>query len=120
MTNNTADPIKKYAALVSYNPQIEKYADGSSGFQGQIHAIDIDLAAGASVEQPIVSCFYGISRMNLLWIDFDSLAERDSFLDDSIFGAISTNDIQGYRTIDSDTGAAWMKNTLGITINPAR
>lgn len=133
LTNHTTAPIKKYAALITYNPEMVRETkhdfeqkkrvvvpNGAVEFHGQIHAIDIDLAAGASIEKPIVSYYGAISTMQPLWIDFDSLAERDSFLKDRVFGEISTSDIQGYHLIDQQSGAAWMKDMLGIAIMPAK
>lgn len=131
LTNNTAASIKKYAALVTYEPEMFKdlvydektnrfVRSGKPVFYGQIHAIDIDLAAGASVEKPFVSSLGNVSTLSVAWIDFDSLAERDSFLKDRVFSEISIQDLQGYRYIDANTGAAWMKDTLGIAIKPVK
>lgn len=134
LTNNTDAPIKKYAALVTYNPKLVKLPEFDEAtrtfvmkenaqqvFYGQVHAIDIDLtAAGESVDRPIISNIGGLSSLSMLWLDFESLSERDAFLKDPILGQISTPDIQGYRAINMETGVAWMKNTLGITINPAK
>lgn len=120
LTNNTESPIKKYSALITYNPEMISDGQGSEHFVGQIHTIDIDLAAGANVTKPIISYFTYLSGANMLWIDFDSLAERDSFFEDKVFGERSSSDIQGYHIIDRNTGHIWMKDTLGITIKPAK
>ena len=119
LTNNTDAPMRKYSAFITYLPAMIKDYNGDSVFRGQIHAVDIDLAAGASVTNPIVSCFGYLSTYNVLWLDFDSLAEREDFLTNSVFGEISTDNIQGYRVIDERTGALWMAATFGTTIIPA-
>ena len=133
LTNRTAAPVQRYAALLTYRPQrrweqewdpVKKvYVDNKSGgqyFKGQIHAVDIDLGPGESVDGALVSFFGGISRMSTIWLEFDSLAERDRFLADSIFGQPSPSGLQAYRVIDEVAGSAWMLDTFGITILPAK
>ena len=133
LTNRTDAPVRRYAALLTYQPQRRweqkwdpvqrSLVDDKSArelFRGQIHAVDIDLGPGESADGALVSNFNGISRMSTLWLEFDSLAERDRFLADSIFSEISTDDIQGYRTINEIAGSGWMLDTFGITIAPAK
>jgi len=98
---------------------MRKDHNGESVFSGQIHAVDVDLAAGESVTNPIVSYFGYLSTYKVIWLDFDSLEQRDNFLKNSIFGEISVDNIQGYRVIDGRAGALWMFATFGITIKPA-
>ncbi len=119
LTNNTDAPIRKYSAIITYLPEMADYK-GNQVFKGQIHAIDVDLAAEASVTKPIVSNYSNLSTLKVLWLDFDSLAEREAFLNDGVFGEISTDDIQGYRLIDERTGASWMAATLGIEVKSAK
>lgn len=133
LTNRTDAPVRRYAALITYRPQRmwekkwdpvqRRLVDDKSArelFHGQIHAVDIDLGPGESADGALVSNFNGISRMSTIWLEFDSLAERDRFLADSIFGPISTDSLQGYRVIDGQAGSAWMLDTFGITIAPAK
>jgi hypothetical protein len=119
LTNNTDAPIRKYSAFITYLPEMVM-DDDKPVFRGQIHAVDVELAAGASVTNPIVSYFGHLSTYKVLWLDFDSLAERDAFLNDSVFGEISADNIQGYRVIDKRTGGLWMAATLGVEIKSAK
>lgn len=132
LTNRTDAPVRKYAALITYRPRLRwettydferkiSIPDKTQPpfFSGQIHAFDIDLQAGETRWGHLVSEMGGISTCSLVWLEFDSLAERDRFFEDSVFGPISTDHIEGYRDIDGKAGAAWMWDTFHIEIGPA-
>jgi hypothetical protein len=119
LTNNTDAPIRKYSAFITYLPEMQM-DNGEQVFRGQIHAVDVDLAPGASVTNPIVSNFGCLSTYKVLWIDFDSLAEREAFLKDGVFGEVSSDSMQGYRVINKRTGTLWMAATLGVDIKSAK
>lgn len=132
LTNRTDAPVRRYAALITYRPNrrweqvydpargtVVDNKNGKQFFVGQIHAMDVDLQAGETKPGSLVSEVGGISSLSVLWLEFDDLAERDRFLEDSVFGEISTDSLQGYRTIDGTAGSAWMWDTFHIEIGPA-
>lgn len=132
LTNRTDAPVRKYAALITYRPNLawsqnydferQVYVPDKTQapeFLGQIHAFDIDLQAGQTQSGTLVSCLTHISTCSLVWLEFDDLAERDRFFEDSVFGPVSTDHIEGYRDIDGTAGAAWMWDTFHIEIGPA-
>lgn len=125
LTNNSDQAIKGCYALLSYRPRM-MYDGLYSGpvFHGQLHKFDLDLQPHESFKAPhgnaMVSNYYSLSSMKMLWIEFDSPAEREQFFANSNIGPCSTSVQQGYYLIEPKSGAEWMKSTLGITILPAK
>lgn len=108
ITNNTDETITGYYALLSYEPEDDRYWMGA-----QFHLLDIDIPAGKTVSGTLVSGMKNLSRIKMCWLEFDSKAERDSFFADSAF-----YDEGGYYNVypSKTHNVAWLESKLGVSL----
>lgn len=111
VTNHTGNGLHSYYALVSYKPTLTMWT-GTLRFNGQIHFFDVELAANETKQLIFASQFSNLAsgEYRFLWLEFEDAAEMKEFQNnaplDQLYG----------RVLDEKTGADWMKQELGITI----
>lgn len=108
ITNNTGETITRHYALLSYDPEDDRYWMGA-----QFHLLDIDIPAGKTVSGTLVSSMKDLSRKKMCWVEFDSKAARDSFFADSAF-----LDNHGYYSVypSKTHNVAWLESKLGVSL----
>lgn len=105
ITNYTDKPMRGCYALLAYSEN----EDGT--LLAEFFNFDVNLAPEESVTNSLNSCYYGLSQRKLLWVEFDSKAERDAFYADS---KIDNTDGTHY-TVDC-AERAWLEAKLGTAI----
>ena len=108
VTNYTDKQMKGCYAVLTYRPEHDTYY-----MSAQFHTFDIDLAPDEAISGTLSSNFYDMSQANMVWIEFDSEAERDAFFADSAF-----YDYGDHYVVNSDSArnVSWLEGLLGITL----
>lgn len=108
-TNNTAAPLTREIAFVSYGKKLNEYAH----LDAQIHYVSLNMAAHGTQAVNISSEFTRLSGgdYGFAVVDFDDAADKRSF--QSSVPMMANSD----RAIDnSSKGIQWMRDTLGVTV----
>lgn len=108
-TNNTAEPLTREIAFVSYGKKLNEYAH----LDAQIHYVSLNMAAHGTQAVNISSGFSRLSGGDYAFatVDFDDAADKRSF--QSSVPMMENSD----RAIDnSSKGIQWMRDTLGVTV----
>lgn len=105
LTNNSDKAVNGYYALVAYDPKNSIWA--------YINSFDLTLGAGEKKSDTLVSGLWNMSRMKLVWVEFDDKAERDAFFADKrLFGGNGP-----YYSVNILDTKQWLQDALGITVN---
>ena len=108
-TNNTAAPLTREIAFVSYGKKLNEYAH----LDAQIHYVSLNMAAHGTQAVNISSEFTRLSGgdYSFATVDFDDAADKRSF--QSSVPMMQNSD----RSIDNSTkGVQWLRDTLGVTV----
>ena len=76
----------------------------------QFFPMDLNLEDGQSASFDLHSVFTGLSRQNMCWIKFDSLAEREAFLNDGVI----TNEFGQHYVYPAEV--SWLEGKLGTDL----
>ena len=107
VTNHTGEKVSGYYALMIYD-----YDDSDPSMLDvvQFFPMDLDLEDGKSASFDLHSMYTGLSRQNMCWIKFDSLDERNAFLNDGVI----TNEYDQHYVCVIDV--AWLEAKLGTEL----
>lgn len=119
LTNTTDKPIQGAYGMLFYQPGLVT----DYGLGAFFVFFDLDLDPGETVKIGRNSMWWGLTDSSLLWLSFDSAAERESFvssgpiIDNRAPGAPVGGDYDfNYYCISSrDGGLEFLKDTFGLT-----
>lgn len=112
-TNNTAEPLTREIAFVSYGKKLNDTYPWVGKLNAQIHYVSLNMAAHDTQTVSISSEFSRLSGGDYAFaaVDFDDAADKRAF--QSSVPMADKSD----RAIDSGSkGVQWLKDTLGVTV----